>query len=131
MTLHLSQIFLTEARTFMPFSPRRPGLLVTVDDAAARQIVRRELDGDAITGEDADEILAHLAGDMGEHLMLVIELDPKHGVGQRLDDRAHYLDRVFLLTLDRFPFFPLTWWSSSHGIYETPTSYRLRFRAAA
>src|SRR6185437_13210738 len=55
-------------------------LLVAIDDAAARQIVGRKLDCDAIASENADKILAHLAGDMGEHLMLVFQLDPKHGI---------------------------------------------------
>src|ERR1700684_2849792 len=33
---------------------------------------------------------------MRQHAMLVFELDAKHGVGQRLDNRGHHFDSVFL-----------------------------------
>ena len=39
---------------------------------------------------------AHLPGDVGQHLVAVLELDPEHGVRQRLDDRSLENDRVFL-----------------------------------
>ena len=70
MTLHLSQIGLTLGLTFILFpSPPALGrasvgdglLLVAVDDAAARQVVRRELHHHAVLGEDPDVVLAHLA----------------------------------------------------------------------
>ena len=44
-------------------------LLVAVNDAAAVQIVRAELNGDAITGKNAYEVLAHAPGYMGQSLM--------------------------------------------------------------
>jgi hypothetical protein len=63
--LHLSQIGFTDARTFIGSSLLyclvvvNLRLLVAVDDAAAIQVVGAKLDGDTITGEDADEVLSH------------------------------------------------------------------------
>src|SRR5579872_2239344 len=69
--------------------------LVAIDDAAAREIVGRKLHGHAISRQNADEVFPHFPGDMGQHLMLVFELDAKHGVRKRLDHRGHHLDGVF------------------------------------
>src|SRR3984893_15267954 len=71
-------------------------LLIAVDDAAARQIVRRKLDGYFVSRENTNKIFAHLAGNVRQHLMLVFQLHSKHGVGQRLDDRGHDFDGVLL-----------------------------------
>src|SRR5277367_924 len=103
MTLHLSQIFFTDARTFMTAPNPSWLLLVPVDDPAARQIVRAELHRYAITGKNADEIFPHAARYMRQHLVLVLELYLEHGVRQGLNNRCHYFNRVFLRqTLSRF-----------------------------
>src|SRR5579864_9848278 len=73
-----------------------PELFVAVHDAAPRQVVRRKLHRNFISGQNADEILAHLSGNVREHLMLVFQLDPKHGVGQRLNHGGHHFNGVFL-----------------------------------
>src|SRR5579863_10029274 len=73
-----------------------PELFVAVHDAAARQVVRRKLHRDFISGQDANEILAHLSGNVREHAMLVLQFDPKHRVGQRLNHGRHHFDGVFL-----------------------------------
>src|SRR5450756_1831107 len=112
ITLHLSHIFLTLGLTFMlvpppPSRERTCGaptttsivwwLLVAVDDAAAGQVIRAELHHDAVLREDPDVVLAHLALDVGEHLVPVRELDPKHRVRESLDHAALDLDDTVLL----------------------------------
>src|SRR6476659_6789373 len=78
MTLHFGQIRLTDARTFMTsFLLPQP-----IDDATPGEVVGGKLDEHLVAGQDADEVLPHLAGDVGEDLMLVLELDLEHGVGQ-------------------------------------------------
>src|SRR5258708_5295206 len=78
-------------------------LLVAVDDAAARQIVRRKLHGYFVSRENTNKILAHLAGNVRQHLMFVFQLHAEHGVWQRLDDRLPHFDGV-LLGIPRVPF---------------------------
>src|SRR6185295_3284469 len=94
-TLHFGQIRFTDARTFIADSFRP--LLQAVHDATAVQIVRRKLDEHSVSGQDADEVFAHLARDVRKNLVLVLELDPEHRIRQRLDDHRLDLDRLFLL----------------------------------
>src|SRR5437016_1104306 len=54
----------------------KTGLAVTVDDPAAREVVRRQLDLDLVARQDPDPEAAHLAGDVAEHLVPVLEPDP-------------------------------------------------------
>src|SRR5262245_50327245 len=90
-----------------PLSPnvamfhRRAPLLQTVHNAAARQVVGRQLHQHPVPGQDADEVLAHLARDVGEDLVLVLELDAEHGVRQRLDHGRLDLDGLFFLRQTR------------------------------
>src|SRR5687768_2448884 len=62
--------------------PRREialaGLLVAVGDAASVEVVRRELDLHAVPWKDPDVVAAHLAADVAEHLVLVVELHLEH-----------------------------------------------------
>src|SRR5713226_4189811 len=82
----------TAART----SPPSQLLLITVHNPAAGQIVRRELHGDFVSRQNADEILAHLAGKVCQNLELVFQLDAEHRVRQRLDHRCHDFNGVLL-----------------------------------
>src|SRR5580658_4848382 len=68
----------------------RQNLLVTIHNPAARQIVRRELHRYFVSRQNPDEILSHLAGNVCQHLMLVLELHAKHRIWQRLNHRGHY-----------------------------------------
>src|SRR5450830_710335 len=109
ITLHLSQIFLTLGLTFIACSSAAaaPGvrtdgvfewrLLVAVDDPAAGQVVRAQLNDHAVLGEDPDVVLTHLARDVGEHSVAVGQLHAKHRVRQGLDNAAFDLDDTVLL----------------------------------
>src|SRR5918992_5773297 len=55
-------------------------LPVPVDDPAASQIVWRELDGHPVSRQNPDVVLPHLPGDVAEHPMAVVQIDPKHRV---------------------------------------------------
>jgi hypothetical protein len=72
-------------------------LLVAVDDPTAVQVVRRQLDLDAVTGEDADPIAPHLPCGVTERLVAAVESDPEISVPKRFDDLAVELDLLFLL----------------------------------
>src|SRR3954464_8350623 len=72
-------------------------LLVAVDDPAARQVVGRQLHDDLVLGEDPDVVLTHLAADVRQDLVPVLELHPEHRIGQGFDDPALDLDGAVLL----------------------------------
>jgi hypothetical protein len=57
-------------------------LLESIDDAAPTQVVRRDFHQDPVTGKNADEVLSHFAADVRKHLVLVLKLNPEHGIGQ-------------------------------------------------
>src|SRR4029450_11881701 len=89
ITRQRSHMGLTDGRTFI-------SLLHPKGDSAAGEVVGRELHLHAITGEDADVVLAHLPGDASEDVGSVVELSPEHRAGERLDDFAFDLDLLFL-----------------------------------
>src|SRR4029079_617734 len=91
MIRHFSHILLTLGRTFTS------GLsLVSIRDTASGEVVGGELYLDLVAGEDADVVHPHLARDVSQHFVPVLQLDAEHRVRQRLDDRAFEHDRVFL-----------------------------------
>src|SRR4051794_27117072 len=69
---------------------------MAVHDARAIEVVGRQLDPHAIAGEDPDAEAAHLAGDVPEDRVPVVELDAEHGVGQGLHHLALELDLLLL-----------------------------------
>ncbi|VXC32789.1 hypothetical protein AERO9AM_60115 [Aeromicrobium sp. 9AM] len=83
-------------------------LLVAVDDAAAGEVVRRELHHNAVLGEDADVVLAHLAADVRENLVAVGQLHAEHRVRKCLYYGAFHLDDAFFFRHNLF-FVSLVW----------------------
>jgi hypothetical protein len=73
------------------------GLLVPIGNAATLKVVWSEFDLNLVPRKDADVVHAHLARDMGEDFVAIIEFDSKHGVWEGLDNRALHNDRIFLL----------------------------------
>lgn len=70
-------------------------LFLAKNDARLGQIVGRELDFDLIAGNDANEMLAHFPGDMGEDVALPGKIDPKHRARQHLRDDSFRDDLFF------------------------------------
>src|SRR5262252_3926801 len=93
--LQLRQIFFTEASTFIVAFLSIVSLRAE-HDAPAREVVRRELDRDLVPGEDADVMHTHLARDMTQNDVSVLQLDAEGRVGERLHDLPLHLDHVFL-----------------------------------
>src|SRR5215468_10273132 len=72
-------------------------LLVAVDDPAATQVIRAQLDDHPVVGQDPDIVHPHLAADMSKNLVPVVELHSEKGIGQRFDYRALNLDGAVFL----------------------------------
>ena len=83
-------------RPGLPRHLKRP-LLESIDYAAARKIIGRQLYYNFVSREDADVVHAHLSRDVRQHPMSVIQLDPEHGVGERLYDAPLEFDYIFAL----------------------------------
>src|SRR2546423_7282177 len=69
---------------------------VAVDDPAAVQVVRRDLDLDPVAGLDPDPVPAHLPCRVAHRLVPIVERDPVHPVAERLGDLALELDLLLL-----------------------------------
>ncbi len=70
-------------------------LFVAVGDPAFRQVVRSELDRDPIARQNADVMLAHLAGDVRGYDVAIIQFNAKHCVGEGFDNVTIHLDMIF------------------------------------
>jgi hypothetical protein len=72
-------------------------LFIAVSYPTAIEVVGRKLNEHAVARKNADKVFAHLAGDVRQHLMLVIlQLNAKHRIRQGLKDLRHHLYRFFL-----------------------------------
>ncbi len=69
---------------------------MSVGNAAFGQVVRADFDGHSVSREDTNVVHTHLAGDVGDHFMVVLELHAKHRVGECFEDFAFELEFVFL-----------------------------------
>jgi hypothetical protein len=70
-------------------------LLLPVGNAAALEVVGGDFDRHVVAGEDADEVFAHAAGDMGQYFVLGgadFGLDQEHGIWEGLYDDCFKLD---------------------------------------
>jgi len=64
----------------------RRALFVAVRDAALGQVVRGELEGDAVSGKDSNAVAAQLTGKVREDGALLVELDAEEAAGEFFDD---------------------------------------------
>ena len=72
-------------------------LASAVGNPTFAQIVRGHFYFDAVASEDADIVLTHFAGDMGNHFMSVFKADAKHGIGQCFSHDPFELDQLFFV----------------------------------
>ena len=64
------------------------GLTEAINDAGFVEVVGRHFDFDAVSDGQADESLPHLAGNVSEHHVAVVQLDAEHGSCQDCFDFA-------------------------------------------
>jgi hypothetical protein len=69
--------------------------LTAIGDAAAGEVVRRELDVDVVAGRDADAEPAQTSREAREDRVAVLELDLERRAREGLDDAADEAQRVF------------------------------------
>lgn len=74
-----------------------------VRNPTLREIVRCQFYGNAVTGDDADKMLPHLAGNMSYDLMAVLEFDAKLSPGEGLNDSSRQFD-YFLVGSHKYIF---------------------------
>ncbi len=70
------------------------GLFVSVGDAAAGQIVGRDFHLHPVAGKNSDVVLAHLATQMPEHLVAVVEFNAKMATFEGFDSFSLKQDGV-------------------------------------
>ena len=75
-----------------------PELSVTIGDTTTSEIVRGKLDGNAVSWENANVVRSHLAGEVAENCMSILQLNPEHGIWKRVDNLAIDRDRIRVLS---------------------------------
>ena len=77
----------------------RPGAAAAgheaVGDPALGEIVGGQFDEHLVADENADAVLAHLAGGMAEDLVIVLETHAKHRIGEQLDHLPTHFEEFF------------------------------------
>jgi hypothetical protein len=100
----LPSVRLTVARrSGLCLEKRKVVLAVAIDDAAALEVVRRELHADPVARVDANPEAAHLPGRVAERLVSVVERDPELAVAEGFDDLALELDLLFFDCYELLP----------------------------
>lgn len=74
---------------------RRSALTQPISNAGFAQVVWRHFQSDAVSHGQPHEVLPHLAGQMGENLVLVVQSHAKHRAGQHRGDRPFDLNWFF------------------------------------
>jgi len=74
---------------------RADTLLVPVGDSSLCQIVGRELQSDAIAGQNTNAIPAQLAGQVGQHGPILVQLHAKQAAWKFFYNSSRYLNAVF------------------------------------
>ena len=73
----------------------RRGLTAAVDDAPLAEVVRGDFHHHRVPRNDANEVLPHAAGNVGNHLVAVGQFNSELGVGEGLFDPPFNLDGLF------------------------------------
>ena len=84
-------------------------LCFTEDDSGFRQVVWRQLDLYFVTGDDANKVLSHLAGDMGEDITAIRQVHPEHCAREHCRNHAFYFYGIFL---GHEPYFVCAGWQT-------------------
>src|SRR6185295_3242969 len=79
-----------------PGIDRRAHVLVAEVDTTLVEVVGRHFHGHAVTGQDADAVLFHAPGGIGDDFMPIVELHATARVRQDLRDHTFELEHVFL-----------------------------------
>src|ERR1700690_2590105 len=97
-------------------SSARAFVLVSEDQSAFFQIVRRHLDRYPVARQGLDPVFLHLACGIGNDLVPCVELDAVAGIGEDFGDQSFELDQLFFshgyLQVDR----RLAWPTSAVGL---------------
>jgi hypothetical protein len=67
-------------------------LSFAIGDSSLSKIIRGQLDRNAVTGDDSDEVLPHLSGNVSYYLMAVLEFYTKLSPGKGLDNCSGEFD---------------------------------------
>ena len=70
-------------------------LTESIDDAGFVEVVRRHFDFDAVSNGQSDESLPHLAGNVSEHHVAVVQFDAEHSSRQDCFDFSFQFDVIF------------------------------------
>src|SRR5919204_4526302 len=91
MILHLSQRFLTDALTFTVALIPDPSR-----NSPSLEVIWRQLDEHLVARHDANEVHPHLAADVRQHRVSLLELDLEHRVRKCLGNGPFHLDDLFV-----------------------------------
>lgn len=70
-------------------------LTFAIGDSTLTEIVRRQLNRNAVTGDNTDKMLPHLTGDVSYNLMAIFKLYSKLSSREGLDDDSRQFDYFF------------------------------------